>query len=183
MCGIEKKAWDTFKRASELENVLSNRDDFRADAIAGKESDGVSLWGCCGGAADSSQSDRRGFGEWFWLKVRFEWPRAQLQRSRHWRSLYLLLPYTQQKRYKPATKRRSLWYPRGSTELWFITVGFVDLIMTIHSFEFENEKGKNLLTAEPVSHQGSFSNNTGGIVNHDSDGLSLLNFAEEIITG
>lgn len=48
----------TFERASELEDVFGNGDDFGADAIAGEESDAVPFGGWCGGSSGAPDSCR-----------------------------------------------------------------------------------------------------------------------------
>lgn len=40
------------ERSGELKDIFGDGDDFGADTIAGKESDGVTFAGCGGGAAD-----------------------------------------------------------------------------------------------------------------------------------
>lgn len=53
--------FSTFKGGDELEGALSNRDDFRANAVAGEEGDVVALGWRGSGAADSGES-RDAFG-------------------------------------------------------------------------------------------------------------------------
>lgn len=60
--------FNPFERAGELEDVGGDGDDLGADAIAGKQSDGVAFGGCGGGTPDPTR-----FGGLFGHKHGVEW--------------------------------------------------------------------------------------------------------------
>lgn len=75
----------TFERASEIEDVLGDRDDFGADSIAGEQDDGVAPFRCVGGAADCGE-----FGGLLGYRIgaellESEWSQIESQRSSHGR--------------------------------------------------------------------------------------------------
>lgn len=66
-----------------MEGILSDGDDFGANAIAGKEGDGIAFQRCGGRAADTGEF-RGAFGGGFGVKYsRIEGFAVELQRSRH----------------------------------------------------------------------------------------------------